>query len=138
MRTSSVRFGPVMCGVSDENTTAPPASTGAAPPRGRFREALVAQRFDVGVRERSRSVDAGRDPRAAVVAVASVSATQTRQVLLRLDERVAVVLVPREPPGLLGFLVDRLVPVHVDVGAEEVGTQVESRLSDVASLRQQR
>ena len=63
LRTSSVRFGPVRCGVSDENTTAPPAATGALDRPGRIAEALVAERIDVRVRERAEPVHARRDDR---------------------------------------------------------------------------
>ena len=58
-----------------------------------------------------------------------------RQVLLGLDERVAVVLVPREPAGLLRLLVHGLVPVEVDVGADEVGAEADEGrvLGDAAS-----
>jgi hypothetical protein len=40
--------------------------------------------------------------------------------VLRLDEPVAGVLVPRESARLVGLLVHRLVPVEVDVGPDQI------------------
>ena len=46
----------------------------------------------------------------------------TGEVLLRLHEGVAVVLMPGEAARLLRALVDGLVPVEVDVGADQVAS----------------
>ena len=46
------------------------------------------------------------------------------EVLLRFDEGVAVVLMPRESARLLGLLVDGLVPVEAHVGADQVVAQI--------------
>ena len=68
-----------------------------------------------------------RDDRAAVRLGGVGERQPDRQVLLRLDERVPVVLVPWEPARLLGLLVDGLVPVEVDVRPEQVGAQIDDR-----------
>ena len=125
LRTASVRFGPVRCGVSDENTTMPAGAHRRRDRDRRLGEALPAERLDVGVCERADAVQPGRHAGQPLSSVASVSAIQQREVLLRLDERVAVVLVPREPARLLGLLVHGLVPVEVDVGADDVSAQAE-------------
>ncbi len=120
LRASPVVFGPVRCGVSDENTTAPPAATGAGTAPGRVAEAFEPERLDVRVRKRSQAMHTRCDNGTAVGFGGVGEREPDRQVLLRLDERVAVVLMPREPPRLLGLLVDGLIPVEVDVGAEQI------------------
>ena len=73
------------------------------------------------------TVGAGRHLGAAVL-LGGVGERQPHgEVLLRLDVRVAVVLVPRDPPRLLGLLVHGLVPVEPHVGADEVGAEPEDR-----------
>ncbi len=52
----------------------------------------------------------------------------TGQVVLRDDKGVAIVLVPREPPGLFGFLVHELVPVEVDVRTYQIDRQLGEQL----------
>ena len=110
--------GPVRWGVSDENTTTPPAPTSAATASGCSRRhskpsgstkwwRSVPARWTPGATCGQPFVDGRvgeRDPQ--------------REVLLRLDERVPVVLVPREATRLLGLLVDRLVPVEAHVGPD--------------------
>jgi hypothetical protein len=83
-------------------------------------EALVAERRDEAMRERALAVQAGHHPRAAALLGRVGQRQPARQVLLRLDVGVAIVLVPREAARLLGLLVDRLVPVEVHVVADQV------------------
>ena len=127
MRTSSVRLGPVRCGVSELNTTAPPAAHRRRHRRRALLEALPAERVDVVVGEGAVAVAAGRHLRAAVLLGGVGEREPHREVLLRLDVRVAVVLVPRHPARLLGLLVDGLVPVQAHVGTDQVGAQAEHR-----------
>ena len=113
--------GRCRCGVSDENTTTPPAGTSSGDrtrrdPRRRT-PSRAGRRSGAGG---CRAVQPGEHPRAAVLDGGVGERDPAREVLLRLDERVAVVLVPREPARLLGLLVDGLVPVEVHVGTEEV------------------
>jgi hypothetical protein len=68
-------------------------------------------------------VHPGNDPGAAVVDGGVGQGDPAREVLLGLDEVVAVVLVPGEPSGLLGLLVDGLVPVEVGVRPDKVGAE---------------
>ena len=73
--------------------------------------------------QRSATGRAGHHPRTAVLLVGVGQRHPAGQVLLRIDEGVAVVLVPGE---LLWarLLVDRLVPVEPHVGADQVVGQV--------------
>ena len=127
LRTASVRFGPVRCGVSDENTSALPAAAPA--PTARAWAARRSTRSRAARRRCARACPARCTPGATHGQPLSIGGVgerdPAREVLLRLDERVAVVLVPREPARLLGLLVDGLVPVHVHVGADEVGAEVD-------------
>src|SRR5437870_2917641 len=72
-------------------------------------------------------VQSGRHAGAAVVEGGVGERQPHGEVLLGLDVGVAVVLVPRYSAGLLGLLVDGLVPVEVDVGTDQVGAQVGER-----------
>ena len=123
LRTRSVTFGAVRCGVSDENTTIPPARTGAGTERRRLGEALKAEWLDVRVVERAGAVESRSHVRAAVVHGGVSDGDPAGEVGLRLDELVAVVLMPREATRLLGLLVHGLVPVEVDVRADDVPAQ---------------
>ena len=73
------------------------------------------------VAQRAPPVEAGHHLRAAVVHGGVGEGQPDGEVLLGLHEGVAVVLVPREATGLLGLLVDGLVPVEPGVGAHQVG-----------------
>ncbi len=93
----------------------------------RVAEALVAERFDIRVGEGPHPMHPWCHDRAPVVLCRVGERKPDRQILLRLDVRVAVVLVPRHPSRLLRFLVDGLVPVEVDVGTEQVRAEVRQR-----------
>ncbi len=69
------------------------------------------------------AVEARHHPRAAVLDGGVVQRDPDGEVLLRLGERVAVVLVPWEAARLLGLLVDGLVPVEAHVRPHQVGAQ---------------
>ena len=111
--------------MSEEKTTAPPAGTSRDDLHRGLGEALPAERLDVAVRERATAMETGSDLRTAVRVRRVAEREPDRQVLLRLDVGVAVVLVPREAARLLGLLVDGLVPVEVHVRADEVRAEVD-------------
>jgi hypothetical protein len=90
-------------------------------------EALVAKRVDIGVRKRAALMDTGNDPRTPGINGGVGEREPDREVLLRLDEGVTVVLMPGEPAGLLGLLVNDLVPVEANVGADKVSTYLRDR-----------
>src|SRR5258708_6219964 len=87
---------------------------GPAWPAPRIRRRLDALEPDrrQPVRQRPALVQFGRDPRAAVLVIDVDQRNPQRQALLRLDEGVAVVLVPGELLRLARLLVDRLVPIE--------------------------
>ena len=117
-----------MCGVSDENTTAPPAATSAATAP---RAARRSTRSRAGRRSGARGCRARCTPGTThgqpFVARRVGERDPAREVLLGLDERVAVVLVPRETARLLGLLVHRLIPVQADVGPDQIGADPHDR-----------
>ena len=84
-----------------------------------------ADEADVGVLvgQRAQPVQPRHDPGAPVLLGGVGQRDPARQVLLRLDERVAVVLVPGERRLGARLLVHRLVPVEAHVGPDEVGAQ---------------
>ena len=72
----------------------------------------------------ARTVHAGEHPHAAVVERGVRDRDPARQIRLRLDVRVAVVLVPEHRFGAVRLLVDGLVPVQADIRPDEVVAQV--------------
>ncbi len=105
------------CGVASATRTRRHHQLGRAPEWRRGGRRSRTARAD-GRRRASgcRAVRTGYDPGAAGIDGGVGERDPAREVLLRLDERVAVVLVPREATRLLGLLVDELVPVEPDVG----------------------
>src|SRR5205823_6944085 len=75
------------------------------------------------VGERARTVEAGEYPDAAVVERGVGDRDPAREVGLRFDVRVAVVLVPEDRLRPVRLLVDGLVPVQPDIGPDEVVAQ---------------
>ena len=119
LRTSLVLLRSVAWGVSEVNTTTLPARTGTSTDSAQSPQ----HSSPTGV-VRCTSVPSRCTPRhhgdAAVVVVRVVDRDPARQVRLRLDVRVAVVLVPEDGRGAVGLLVDRLVPVEAHVGPDQV------------------
>ena len=96
-----------------------PAFAGAAIALGGLVEADESE-FCHFMEERSTSMKSGSDDRATVVSIRIGHRHPTSQVLLGLDEGVAVVLMPRE--GRLGsrLLVYGLIPVEPNIRAQKV------------------
>ena len=113
-------LGPVKCGVSEENTTAPPARYRSGFGGFKLLEALKTKRIDVAVGQRARAMNPGGNPRATVVDRGVVERHPDCEVLLGFDIGVAVVLMPREPSGFCGLLVNGLIPVQIDIWTDEV------------------
>ncbi len=91
-------------------------------------EDLPPQRLDVVVPQRAHAMEPAHHVRAAVVERGVGERHPAGEVLLGRDERVPVVLVPREPARLLGLLVHGLVVVEPGVGPDEVVAQVGEHL----------
>ena len=106
----------------------PPLPTGAGDRARMILEDLPTERIDEVVSERAEPMKAGHDVRTAVLFGRVGQCDPTRQVLLRFDEVVAVVLMPREAPGFLGLLVHGLVVVEPHVRPDEVLAQIGEHL----------
>ena len=131
MRTDPfLRFGPVRCGASDEKAMTSPTFPGTATASGTSSRHLKPDRRQP-VFERAALVHAGRDPWATVLLVDIDQRYPEREILLRLDEGVAIVLVPGKFLFLARLLVDRLVPIEPHVVADQV-------VADVLDLRMRR
>src|SRR5512135_662448 len=76
------------------------------------------------MRQRPAQVPTRNHPRTTVVERRVVESDPARQVRLRLDVGVAVVLMPRERLGIFGLLVHGLIPVEAHVGADEVVAEI--------------
>src|ERR1035438_5307054 len=69
-------------------------------------------------------------PQASIVEGGFAKRQPAGEVVLRLYVRPSVVLMPRELPGMFGFLVDRLIPVDPHRGPEQIpGKIAENRRS---------
>ena len=112
----------VACGVSELNTTTLPAGTGTSTASDQSPQ----HSSPIGV-ERWASVPSPVHARhhrdAAVVGRRVGDRDPAREVRLRLDVGVAVVLVPQHRFGAVRLLVDRLVPVEAHVGADQIARQ---------------
>ncbi|CAB4799273.1 unannotated protein [freshwater metagenome] len=78
--------------------------------------------------KRADSVDSGGYPRTTVVDGGIGERHPAGEVLLGLDVRVAVVLMPRKVAHWLWLFVDGLIPVHAHVVADEIAGDAEQRI----------
>src|SRR5271170_4787218 len=71
----------------------------------------------------SAQVPAWNDPRTSVLEGGIGERDPAGEVRLRLDEGVAVILMPRKMLRVLGLFVNRLIPIETHVGSDEIVTQ---------------